>query len=511
MLLDAGDADRTAFEQVFDVCVAGAGPAGITLARRLAAQGFRVALMEAGGFDYDPVSQDIYAGECGGHDYFPLDECRLRYFGGTSGHWEGKCRPLETRDFLPSGCNPMSGWAIRKADLDPYLEAAARIVDLDDPVVPPDIPLAQAEERFRHVQWHYSPPTRFGEKYRDEILASDRIALCLNANLVDLRLSDDHSRVVEARFRNYDPADPGFGVRARSFAICLGGIENARMLLNFRSQRPEGIGNARGLVGRYFSDHPTVFTADMLLTEAWPFEQQVFAPTEELLEKANVSNFGVFVEPQRRETPLSLPRALKATAECLTPGVTALVHRLRGFRPRCGWGGLEEFSLTHDPLNNPWARVAVSVEQRLNAESRIHLTDATDQFGLRRPRICWNLKDQDYETFRAAITAFGTHVAEQNIGRLRVRPWLLAEQPSLPCIGDGNGQVAGRHHMGTTRMCSSPRTGVVDANCRVHEVENLFVGGSSVFSTGGFTKPTFTIVQLALRLGDHMGEVLRAA
>ena len=511
MLLDAAVDGRAAFDRVFDVCVAGAGPAGITLARQLAAQGFSVALMEAGGFDYDPASQDVYMGDCGGHDYFPLDECRLRYFGGTSGHWDGKCRPLEARDFLPHGCNPLSGWPFGKATLDPYLEPAARILDLADPIVPPELPMTQREERFRHVQWHYSPPTRFGEKYRDEIVASERILLCLNANLVDLRLSENHSSVVEARFRNYDPADAGFGVRARSYALCLGGLENARMLLNFRAQRPDGIGNARGLVGRYFCEHPTVFTADMLLTEPWPFEQQVFAPTEDLLEKADVSNFAVFVEAQRRETPLSFPYAVKSTLECFTPEVSKLVQRLRGYRPRCGWGGLQEFALTRHPKENPWAKVAVSVEQRLNPDSRVHLTEKTDQFGLQRLQICWNLQAEDYDTFRAAITAFGAHVAEQNIGRLRLRPWIRAEEPVLPSPGGTDGQVAGRHHMGTTRMCADPRAGVVDANCRLHEVANLYLGGSSVFATGGFAKPTLTIVQLALRLGDHMGETLRAA
>lgn len=511
MLIDASSGERAAFDRAFDVCVAGAGPAGITLARRLAAQGFSVALMEAGGFDYDPVSQDVYAGECGGHDYFPLDECRLRYFGGTSGHWEGKCRPLEARDFQRHGYDPMSGWAIARADLDPYLEPAARIVELDDPVIPPELPMAQREERFRHIQWRYSPPTRFGEKYRDEIVASDRITLCLNANLVDLRLAEDYSRVVEAWFRGYDAGDPGFGIRARAYAICLGGIENARMLLNFRKQRPDGIGNAHGLVGRYFAEHPTVLAADMLLTEPWSFEQRVFAPTDDLLEATGVANFTVMLEPQRRDTPLSLPKALKTTVECFTPETARLVQRLRGFRPKCGWGGLEEFALVRHPKENPWARVAVSVEQRLNPESRVRLADATDQFGLRRSRICWNLVDSDFDTFRAAITAFGAHVAEQNIGRLRLRRWIQEENPSLPNIQGGEGQVAGRHHMGTTRMCASPRTGVVNADCRLHEVDNLYVGGSSVFSTGGFTKPTLTIVQLALRLGDHVGEVLRAS
>ena len=62
--------------------------------------------------------------------------------------------------------------------------------------------------------------------------------------------------------------------------------------------------------------------------------------------------------------------------------------------------------------------------------------------------------------------------------------------------------------MGTTRMSADPRHGVVDANCRVHSVDNLFIAGSSVFSTGGWANPTFTLVGLALRLADHLRLVL---
>lgn len=508
MLFDANETGRAAFERMFDVCVIGAGPAGITLARRLAAQGLDVALMEGGGFDFDPASQDCYAGDCSGQAYFPLDECRLRFFGGTSGHWDGKCRPLEAADFAPRSCNPRSGWPIDKTDLDTYAPETAQILDLDSPEPPPDLAFDQAEERFRRIQWRFSAPTRFGEKYRDELIASQRISLCLNANLVNLRLGTDLTSVEGAEFRSYQPGDPGFGVRARAYALCLGGLENARMLLNFRDQMPAGIGNGHDLVGRYFCEHPTVFVADMLLVDPLPIEQQVYVPTEAFLTARNVSNFAVLVEPQQPVAPKGIPLALRTTAECITPSVMELIERLRGYRPKCTWGGIEEYEMQRDPEAHPWAKVAVSVEQRLNPDSRLSLSDQKDDFGLRRICIDWQLTSGDYETFRAAILAYGAHVVEQDIGRLRVRDWLLEEHPVLPSPGGRFGQVAGRHHMGTTRMCSNPRTGVVDADCRVHGIGNLYVGGSSVFSNGGFTKPTFTIVQLALRLGDRIGATL---
>jgi choline dehydrogenase-like flavoprotein len=105
---------------------------------------------------------------------------------------------------------------------------------------------------------------------------------------------------------------------------------------------------------------------------------------------------------------------------------------------------------------------------------------------------------------RTATVAFGGFLAEQGIGRLKLRPWLLEPDPRLPDLDSGEGMIAGRQHMCTTRMSLDPATGVVDTDCRVHGIANLYLGGSSVFPTPGFPKPTFTIVQLALRLGDHI-------
>jgi choline dehydrogenase-like flavoprotein len=66
------------------------------------------------------------------------------------------------------------------------------------------------------------------------------------------------------------------------------------------------------------------------------------------------------------------------------------------------------------------------------------------------------------------------------------------------------------HHMGTTRMHTDPRHGVVDENCRVHAMTNLFVSGTSVFPTGGYINPTLTAIALSVRLADHVKGVLQS-
>src|SRR6188472_3154894 len=154
---------------------------------------------------------------------------------------------------------PLSGWPIGPAELAPHAPEAAAILDLEAGDNPPDLPLAAHSDRFRHVVWRMSPPTRFGDKYRDEVIASPRITLGVRATLVDLRLSDDFATVTTGVFRAWGGGlEPPFTVTARAFALCMGGLENARTLLNCRDQVAAGIGNGSDLVGRYFCDRPAV-------------------------------------------------------------------------------------------------------------------------------------------------------------------------------------------------------------------------------------------------------------
>ncbi len=141
-------------------------------------------------------------------------------------------------------------------------------------------------------------------------------------------------------------------------------------------------------------------------------------------------------------------------------------------------------------------------EQAQNPDSRVMLGDERDAFGLRRVAMNWNLTDLDVHTMRTAVMTFAEHMAQQGIGRARIRPWLLTDPVEFPGILDD--EVGGKHHMCATRMSADPQHGVVDADCRVHGMTNLFIGGSSVFATTGQCNPTYTLTQLALRLGDHL-------
>lgn len=500
MIFDATDTDRGRFEQEYDVCVIGAGPAGITLARVLAASGARVALMEAGGLEITEESQDVYRGTNIGQDYFDLDISRLRYFGGTSNHWGGWTRALDAYDFRAMDHHPLSGWPITRLDLDRYQPAADDILDIPSETEAPDLPMRQKDYDFKRFQFRWSPPTRFNTKYGPEIEASPEIDLVLNANLVDLRLTDDLDSVSGAVFRSYLPEDPGFTIRARAFCLCTGGIENARLLLNFTSQVPEGIGNGSDMVGRCFCDHPHFLVGEVLL-RSLVVEREFYSPTETLMLDAEMLNFGMRLEPR-----WIWPEDLSSLAHReMEPEKFAILLNERVRDP-----GYDPALASHPDVLTSKGQEAVmrmAQEHSQNPDSRVRLGEERDAFGLRRVELDWQLSELDFHTMRTAATTFAAHLAEQDLGRARLEPWLLEEPPRLPRVGED--EVGGNHHMSTTRMAEDPAEGVVDRDCKVHGINNLYIGGSSVFASTGHCNPTYTIVQLALRLGDHLSEKLR--
>ncbi len=495
MQIDTAGAGRAAFDGTFDVCVIGAGPAGITLARRLAATGARVALMEAGGREYSEDSQAIYAGENVGLDYFDLDAARLRYFGGSSNHWGGWCRALDTYDFDEWAHNPWSGWPIGRLHLDRYRAETDDILDLLPASAVPDLPMPHGGDVFRRIQFRFSPPTQFATKYGPEIDAAPNILLGLNANLVDLRLDPAHGSISAAIFRSLDPSDRGFAVAARHYCLATGGIENARLLLNFRDQMPEGIGNRHDLVGRNFCEHPHfVLGAVMLPGEPLP-EMEFYAPTELFAVETGILNFGLRLEPGH--WPPTMPASAARTGLADTPFALRLLEFMREeARPPRRAVTAEDVPLVAS------AGIRIAQEQALNADSRVMLADSRDPLGLARVRLDWRLTELDIHTMRTAALEFGRHLAETGRGRLRLSDWLAADRVVLP--GLDADEVAGKHHMCTTRMAASHRHGVVDADCRVHGIDNLYLAGSSVFASPGHANPTYTIVQLALRLANHL-------
>ncbi|MBV8883476.1 MAG: GMC family oxidoreductase, partial [Chroococcidiopsidaceae cyanobacterium CP_BM_RX_35] len=271
-----------------EVCIVGAGPAGITLARELGKQQFRVLLVESGGIDLDEDTQSLCEAEVFGDPYPNLRETRLRQFGGTAHYWEApigykqfgfRCLPLDEIDFEQRDCLPYSGWPFTKSHLNPFYQQAHQVCKLgpftyrvEDWEEASARRLPFNSDRAITTMSQYAPRSIFTHEYREEIERTDNISILLHANVMEIE-TDEVARTV-TRLRVACFQDKQFWLSAKVFVLATGGIENARLLLLSNRVQKVGLGNQNDLVGRFFMERPIV-SCGML----FPYNRNLFDQT----------------------------------------------------------------------------------------------------------------------------------------------------------------------------------------------------------------------------------------
>lgn len=500
-----------------DLCIAGAGAAGISIARHLAHSSLKIVLLEAGGFEYEDETQALYQGLNAGHPYFDLDVTRLRFFGGSTNHWAGECAPLDPIDLQPKSWVPHSGWPISYADLEKWYPLAQDIIGLGaydyDPItaVPGDPQyLDLAEEKLAHKLWRFNhPPTRFGETYRSELDVASNIDVWLHANLVDIQTLENGHQVTS--FEIATLGGKRGTVHARHYVLALGGLENPRILLNTTAQNPAGLGNDRDLVGRFFADHLNVIAGELAMQQSgWQHAYDF----QELDIVRGQTRLRASPKAQAERGLLNSAAHLgdKPTARNESEGYKAL----RDIRDDVKRGhfpkdlGKRIIDVTTD-IDGIWhgvmehlfdERVYIEIEgeQAPNPDSRVTLVNERDALGLKRIQLDWRLSRLDRDSIDGLVQLIGEEMGRHGLGRVVLEDWLRDGDEAWPM----GYELGGNHHIGTTRMAKTPADGVVDADGKVFGIDNLFIAGSSVFPTSGAANPTLTIVALALRLADHL-------
>lgn len=453
--------DRTA-----QIAIVGAGPAGLTLARGLSGVA-NVLVIESGGLEDDAALRDLLVGECAGLDY-PLTQTRALRFGGSSVLWAGYCAIFDDHDFAARDWVPCSGWPFAASALKPYYAKVARILNIrrhcfdarevarrrgvalpfDDEVVVPTV-------------WRFGTPIRrFGSDLRGESESSGRIDTLLHAHVVDIRLDASHGSAKHLVIRTLDGREGR--VSAEIFVLACGGIETPRLLLNANTQVPAGVGNSSGAVGRFFMEHPHRTITPLAVADPGPV--------------ADWAHRGSFGDGQEYLFAAGLSASEQLQARILNS--RAHVFRTPAMRE-----------------DEP-PKVGLFMEQSPNPDSRITLADSTDALGRRRARLDWQLCELDWLTYVHTATAIGRAFQRAGAGRMTAALDTSARERE-PVLHSN-------HHLGTTRMSVAPAQGVVDADCRMHDIENLYVVGGSVFPTVSWANPTFTVLALTLRLADHL-------
>lgn len=537
MLIDARQIDQSG-TLAADVCIVGGGAAGITLAIELAERGVEVVLLEGGGLDPDPMTQQLYAGENRGLSREEPHESRSRYLGGSTNCWGGWCRPLDDIDFESRSWIADSGWPITKSDLAAYYSRSQDWLQLADlgyaledwaeGITRRDASLLPiANTGLQNVLSQLSPPTRYGQRYRSRLSSLTNLKVMLFANAIEIVTDATASTVTAIEVGTLN--GKRFSVTAKSFTLASGGIENPRLLLMSNKVQAAGLGNGRDVVGRYYMDHPRVKSHWLRVADANRYRSLYDATLHRIHSgRGHISrDIEVHLAPTfdvQREQKLSNSRTYLVArySNDLTKSFFALKALQRAISGRTHFGyprsRVIKDVLRQLPtllLNAPTTAMTVA-DVRLNSvrnrhdysletvfepvpnrDSRVTLSTQRDALGLPQVIVDWRLTEQDRDHFTRQ-----TKLVLDGLTRARVIE---------PVEGHRQGEAAWPddvmgcwHHMGTTRISQDPNKGVVDADCRVHGISNLFIAGSSVFPTVGSDSPTITLVALALRLADRI-------
>lgn len=544
MILDANEIPHGA-QLAADVCIVGAGAAGISLALSLAGQGLDVVLLESGRADLHAATQTLHDGEVADELlHSPPDKYRQRRLGGSTAIWGGRCMPFDAIDFERRDWIEGSGWPISLGDLLPFYPEANRLAeaghfaysagDAFGPQAPPmfrgfdsDVVRTDSLERF-------SCPTNFGARYERRLKVASDIRVLLGANCTALRVAPGTRRLRAVEAATLEGRR--FTVDARTAVLATGGLETARLLL------ANDLGNEYDVVGRYYMCHIAGNVGALVID----------GPTSGVRHGYEVSPDGIYC---RRRISIAQSEQRRhglanAVARLHFPRITDPRHRSGvlsglylarrfisyeyGKRLNDGTPATLALQARHlwnvvsDPLDtagflahwlakrtlaerkfpsvilrNRSNRFSLEMhgEQAPRATSRVTLTDQRDALGLPRLRIDWRYGRDDIDSVRRTLDLVAQEFERSGIGRLTYERDTLEED--LMRFG-----AYGGHHIGTARMGADPRTSVVDANCRVHSVDNLFVAGSAVFPTSSQANPTLTLVAMSLRLGSHLARQL---
>jgi choline dehydrogenase-like flavoprotein len=530
-----------------DVCVVGAGPVGIALALACEQYGMSVLVLESGQEQPDRFAAALTAGHAVDADrHAPTGIAMFRGLGGTSRWWGGRCVPLDDIDFMPRAHVPSAAWPIPYQEIARWFEAAAAFFGIGParftaaPAAPPTLGDIRCDQLER-----WTPEIDAGRRHRSRLAQSRRITVMMGATVTELLPADDGRRII-----GLNVADKNRTVRIAPPRIVLacGGLETTRLLLRAQQQRPGLFGGRNGALGRGYMGHISGKIADLVFADPAAakqydfflddgvFARRRFTLAPEAQQRDRLLNIALWIDnppfhqPSHRNGVLSLVWLALATAPIgrrlvaegvrmshLGPPPHRWTEHLSNVMRSPGSTLREIAAIAHARLLSKPRRPGFLVrssegryalhyhaEQLPARESRINLSDRKDALGVPLLDIDLRFSETDARSVLQAHEVLDRSLRKARLGRLEYRVSADARMASiLQQARDGY------HQIGVTRMGLAPEDSVVDAGCRAHGIENLYVSSSSVFPTAGQANPTFTAVALALRLAAQLADEAR--
>jgi len=515
-----------------DICVVGAGVAGLTLVSALRQSGLKVLMLEGGGLLHEPRSQSLFESEVdfAGEVNIGVGNGRFRVFGGSGTRWDGVLIPLAAQELSAGPTMNGIGWPINNTVLAPYFDRLDTMLGLKGSpfdascyqVAGRTTPTLAADDDTLYVRVSKMLPWRkrdIGRFLGPSLNKDPDVVVLYHANAVELVRGERRDVVTGVRVRSYTGREQIFA--ARHFIIAAGSIESVRLLLVSHSLHPDGIGDRWKLLGRGFNDHVVLragivttdscsrlrqvargfYIGDVMHTPRFQLSQQAQAEEECLSGYANV-----YFEAAPESPFIKLRGVLDDYQAC---GVRALRRSpywtlLRG-SPDLVAGFLARSVLGLQPISSrSTPTVYLVAEQPSRGDARIRIAEGYDAVGMPRLALAWQIGDAELRT----LTVVGRRL-EALLRRSRIGAVTWFDEAFDPKEGARLDRVVDQyHHAGVARMSALASDGVVDADCRVHGMQNLYLASAAVFPSGGCSNPTFTIMALALRLAEHLQRIM---
>lgn len=532
------------------VCIVGAGPAGITLAKEFMGKDFQVTILESGDIEPDDDTLSLRdAASDNDPEFYPFYQ-RQRQVVGTANNWGVEVSadkigvryaPFDPLDFEEQEWLPHSGWPISRAELNPFYERAHALCGLGKMDYTPetwdtegDQTLSFKGNTVKTNIFQFGLKETFTKTYKKEISETSEIKTYVNANVIDIEMGEESQTI--SRVKVATLSGNTFWVEAKIFILATGALENARMLLLSNKQQKNGLGNQHDVVGRYFIDHfmvyggvlapqdPKVFNHVNLYDLHWVNGTPIMGKlslSSQVRQQEQLLNASTYLLPCHSTYMLRVRgmQSREALATALKQG--KLPQNALGHLGNMAAGMKHMANALHRKLvvkkpfyfssirTGGWSKypnkdkefalfeIQHLIEQAPHPDNRVLLSDERDRLGCRKMKIELQFRDIDARSINRTQDILRDEFAKSGIGTFRIER--DEDQPKLL-----NRVTGSSHHMGTTRMSEDPKTGVVDANGQVHGIPNLFVAGSSVFPTGSYANPTLTLIATSIRLADHI-------
>jgi choline dehydrogenase-like flavoprotein len=481
--------------------------AGLVVARRLARTGRHITLLESGSAAFVDAAQQLNRGSVVGDDYADLRTVRQRQIGGTVNTWNtpvhgrpgAKYVPLDSIDFIARGNGRLPGWPICYEELIPWYEQAQTVCRLgpfryegtewQTQGTPSPIDLPESSPLTTRV-YQFGPASVFTEEMPNELRSMANVTIAERATVISLSAERDRSRAHRVVYC-LEEAGTEHSLAAGTVILAAGAIENARLLMHSGGPFAKS-----DVLGRYFMEHPRDYAMLLRPRSADLYSQLKFydqneaangtmvmgrlALLDSCLNDQSLTNASITLLPQRRMTS----KPVRMMREALR----AMGLRREGDYPR-GGAGWSHGEVANE--NFEYVRLLVNLEQAPCVDNRLRLDGPLDKLGVPAVALDWRWRDHDQAQLNKVRALVIDAFNASGLGSVEIDS-AVGPDPNA------------HHHAGTTRMSLDPELGVVDTNCRVHGLDNVYVAGGSVFPTAGFANPSLTIVALALRLAEDL-------